>query len=118
MEFRLDVEIRERLAGYLAKQISLDEFKEWFIPATWEVEETGDRLSYDLSNEIHLRLAEFSNGHWTDDELRRIFSPLMETYSVNISFGSAMALDPILYSTSSETYQHPGADIGFSVACA
>lgn len=85
----LDIEIREQLARYLANEISLEEFQGWFVPATWNVEQTNNPIAAELAHEIELRLAEFSNGHWTEDDLRSLLGPLVENYTVRVSFGTA-----------------------------
>ena len=117
MQVRFDLEIRGKLADYLSNQIPLDEFKEWFIPATWHIEESGNGFACDLANEIHLRLAEFSNGHWTENELRRVLSPLIESYAVSISFGSQAATTNLPFcSTASATFRQQVVGREFSVA--
>jgi len=115
MENRLDLEIREKLAEHLANQISLDQFVQWFVPATWEIEESGNILASELAHEIQLRLAEFSENHWTEEELRRLLSPLIESYSVSIAFGSH-AETAYFSSTTSQTHHRQIFDIVFSVA--
>src|SRR5712692_6815584 len=72
MSYSLDFNIRERLATYLAKEISLHEFEDWFFPETWDVDQLGDLALTNLVYGIKLRLAEFSNGDWTEDELRSL----------------------------------------------
>jgi len=66
----LQSKIRDQVRRYLGRDISLNDFQDWFIPAAWSLEETENALAADLANEIELRLAEFTNGHWTEDELR------------------------------------------------
>lgn len=84
----LDIEIRDKLAKYLANEISLEEFQDWFVPGTWEVRESGNTSAIELSAEIALRLAEFSNGHWTELSLREKLRPLLESYVVRVSCGT------------------------------
>lgn len=72
----LELEIRDRLTQYLRGKSSLQEFKAWFIPATWDVTPESDRAVHDLTTEVHLRLAEFDQQHWTEAELREQLRPL------------------------------------------
>jgi hypothetical protein len=65
-----DREIRRWLAAYLAGEISLSAFEDWFVPATWDLHRSDDPVPNALAGEIKLRLAEFSSGHWTEDELK------------------------------------------------
>lgn len=114
MEIRRDLEIRAKLAEYLAGQISLDRFQQWFVPETWDIENSRDVIASDLAHEIQLRLAEFSDNHWTEGELRRRLSPLTESYSVSISFGSQV--ETVRFnSTASETHYQQISGREFSV---
>ena len=70
MSSELATQIRGRLSRYLSGQGSLEEFDTWFTPATWDVERQGDQEAEVLADEIMLRLAEFSRGHWTEAELK------------------------------------------------
>ena len=76
----LDIQIRGKLADYLAGDISLDELEDWFVPASWNVRQTGTAQAAVLVYEIELRLAEYSNDQWTEDDLRSFLRPLAETY--------------------------------------
>ena len=62
MSYPLDYRIRERLAAYLASEISLSEFEDWFFPETWDVDQVDNLDLLSLVYGIKLRLAEFSNG--------------------------------------------------------
>ncbi|MBI4494753.1 MAG: hypothetical protein HY690_18410 [Chloroflexi bacterium] len=86
MEPLVDSEIREQLARYLADETSLHDFEEWLVAHTWNLHQIADPLVRDLVAEIELRLAEFSNGDWTDAELRDLLKPLVQKYAVH--FGS------------------------------
>jgi hypothetical protein len=69
-------QIQDHLARYLANETTLDEFKDWLVGATWDIEQRGDSESEDLTYEIKLRLAEHSGGYCTEDDLRRLLRPL------------------------------------------
>jgi hypothetical protein len=55
--------LRDRLRRYV-------EFDRWFVPATADVDRMDDPETTDLAYEVLLRLAEFSNGDWTETELK------------------------------------------------
>ncbi len=74
---QLDLEIHNQLVKYLGAEISLDQFRDWFDASTWDVEAVGNRAAQDLAAEVELRLAEYTNGHRTESELRAIFLPLV-----------------------------------------
>ena len=64
-------QVYEWLSRYLSGAISLVEFQEWFAPTAWDVMDTEDDVvSVQLACSIELVLAEFANGHWTEDELK------------------------------------------------
>lgn len=79
----LERQIRQQLAHYIAGEQSLETFTEWFFPATWNVHLRNDRAAEDLAYEIGLRLAEFSSGDWTEDELKALLRPLVEFHPVS-----------------------------------
>lgn len=82
----LEQKIREAVMQYIAGLVSLRQFQEWFASQTWNVDsvaEAGDLRQ--LVNEIDLLLAEFSSGHWTEQELkgklreyRRVVQPMKD----------------------------------------
>lgn len=69
----LDLEISYRLARYATGAESLAEFRRWLLPIVWDLAEPGNDEVSQLASRIELRLAEFMNGHWTEDDLRRLF---------------------------------------------
>ncbi len=85
-------EIRQQLCRYLAGDIGLGEFQRWFVPSTWNVEKLADPDAETLVNEIHLRLAEFSNGHLVEAELREKLSPLVVQYTIRFGTSARVAL--------------------------
>jgi len=105
MQGRMEYEVRDRLAAYLAGDATLGDFQEWFVLSTWDLEETGNQTACELAHEIHLKLAEFSNGHWTEEELRRELRPLVSNYAVSISFGAQSPSTHVFLSGSSTYLQ-------------
>jgi hypothetical protein len=80
----LDNEIRDNLASYLLREISLSDFEDWFVSASWNVVQSKNQDSIDLVYEIELLLAEFSNGDWSEEELKDNFRPLVSNISATI----------------------------------
>src|SRR5260370_36704832 len=62
--------VRTKLVKYLTGTKSLRAFRRWFVPATWDIGEGAPVGMRKLVYEIKLRLAEYSNGHWSESELR------------------------------------------------
>jgi len=73
----VELEIRERLVDYVEGRIDLRQFQEWFVPRAWQ-EASAHPVGplHDLISLVELRLAEFSNGHLTTEELRKTLSSL------------------------------------------
>jgi hypothetical protein len=82
MQSSLDIEIRQRLTRYLAGEISLEAFQEWFAPIAWSIPGDENWSTHELVNEIELRLAEFTSGHWTRQELGERLRLALETYTM------------------------------------
>jgi hypothetical protein len=64
--------IRSRIATLLKDGTTLRdlrEFYEWFVPATWQFESTGEEESIRLTNEISHLFSEFSAGDLTAAEV-------------------------------------------------
>jgi hypothetical protein len=70
MQPSLDLEIRQRLAQYAAGAISLAEFRAWFVPATWDLDDTAGPDSNQMAYDIENLYAEYTDGYWTEPELR------------------------------------------------
>jgi hypothetical protein len=49
--------------------ITLQQFGEWFVPNVWNID-PKDVMLNNLVYSVKLRFAEYSNGHWTKEELR------------------------------------------------
>lgn len=91
MRETLDLKIRTRLAQYVAGEIPLSEFHDWLTRATWDVPTDADPALRDLVYQLKLRLAEFTNGHWAEDELIALFRPFLERYSFSVGVHTATA---------------------------
>ena len=74
-----ELEIRRWLTRYLSGEISLREFEDWFVPVSWDVEKTENNFAIELAHTIELRLAEFSSGHRSEDDLQSSLRPLVQT---------------------------------------
>lgn len=105
---QLDLEIHNQLVRYVAQEISAEQFRDWFDVATWDVEQSGNRTAQELAGEIELRLAEFSSGHLTEEELRAKLRPLIGVFS------SRHAASWVSTSSASITVSHH-ADLGSNV---
>lgn len=65
---RLEQEIISKLCKYIDGVITLKQFRDWFIPNVWNID-PKDIMLNKLVYSIKLRFAEYSNGHWTKEQL-------------------------------------------------
>ncbi len=72
----LDPSVRQLISDYVAAQSSFREFVVQFAPATWDLSDADDETR-DLAASAELLMAEFTNGHRTEDELRSKLSDLL-----------------------------------------
>jgi hypothetical protein len=79
MDF-LDTEIRMRLGRFLQKEDTLEQFREWFTPATWDVHLLGNQPAANLAYQVSFLIAEYVTGKINESQLRRRLEPLIETY--------------------------------------
>ncbi len=70
--------IRTHLANYLSGKASLRQFRDWFDVETWGIAAELDSPVRQLAGEIDLRIAEFTNGHRTEDDLKAMLQPLLQ----------------------------------------
>lgn len=100
MNDSLVYEIKSHLLDYLAGRNTLEEFEDWFVPETWDTE---DSEAEPLAAEVDLRLAEHTSGHLPEDELRREFALLAADPSLNpvLSFSTVRETPPIRMSSGS-----------------
>ena len=101
MQHPLELEIRDRLSAYLAKEISLRDFEDWFFPKTWDADKLDDPALLDLVYQIKLDWTEFSNGDWSEKELRSMLRSLVEKFTISSS------PTKLVYGTSSKNLLYP-----------
>jgi hypothetical protein len=82
MTTSLEQTILRHLAAYVAGTTSLDEFEDWLIGVTWNIEQANDPAATDLAYDIELFLAEQSTENFSEAELREMLRPLVETAAV------------------------------------
>ena len=68
--------IDAHLERYLCGEESLAEFEAWLVPETWDISPQEDRAAHELATAITLRIAEFTNGDWSEEELQEALAQL------------------------------------------
>jgi len=82
------LDIRDRLARYLAGARSLTDLRLWLASAVWDIEGSGDQCAVSLLHALELGLAEYATGDWTEAELQELFRPLLVASSTDYSRGA------------------------------
>ena len=109
MGLSLRDEINVRLSNYLAGQDELSELHNWLIPATWDVDAEPEKVKR-LAHRVQLLLAEYSNGHQSEEELRSALWNVLNRSSVTVVIGDA---SPFNGSTSStQQVEMPALSVG------
>lgn len=80
-------EIREWLERYVKSQVSLEEFEDWFLPATWDDSKTDGRVRQ-LAAEVRLYLAEVDRGDRSEEQLRRALAELVTRSARRVRSGA------------------------------
>jgi len=73
-------EITKRLDEYLSDAISREQFEDWFHRATLNLDLQDWPADASLVWAIKLRLAEFTSGHMSEDELRIALREVAQEY--------------------------------------
>jgi len=72
MDNSLSLEIAGQLASYLAGATPFDPFQDWLVGTFWRVDESDDTLAADLAYHIFNRVAEYTGGYITEDQLKSV----------------------------------------------
>lgn len=70
------LQIRQHLAEYVLGMAQLQEFEDWFVPATWDIHKSNDPEAEALTDEIESNLSEYTGGQLSREDLRKILSGL------------------------------------------
>lgn len=81
---RLEREIADRLARYLAGDTSRDSFVDWFVIAMLDVGSSTGTTMARFAYAIDLVFAEFSGGFCAEDELQRRLSCILRERSFGL----------------------------------
>jgi hypothetical protein len=80
----LETSIRQQLKRHLAGELTLDEFTDWFVSASWGVDPHDDSGASHLTYAIELALAKRADDVLTADEL----TTTLRALSVNRSLAA------------------------------
>jgi hypothetical protein len=69
MPVPLEFEIADELSKCIDGRYSLEEFRQWFVPTSLDIEASGNQAAIDLAYRIDGILAEASSANWKDDDI-------------------------------------------------
>lgn len=75
---QIEVQVYRDLVSYLAGGMTLSEFRQRFDSLSWDVAEWNSSLV----SQIELALAEFSSGHRTEAELRKVLQSSTHSFTL------------------------------------
>ncbi len=77
MQLSDQLDMTDALDRYLTGQISVSDLQVRLAGLAWDVLIDDNSPGANVLYELELGLAEFSNGDWTEDELKGLFRPLL-----------------------------------------
>jgi hypothetical protein len=97
-------QIKEHLALYLEKQISLEQLENWFVPNSRDIRRSQSEAAKVVTFAVEGALAEYLSGIYSEHELRNELSQVVSADTKVVIFRDAMAYEPVLsWVTSSQT---------------
>lgn len=94
----LELALRQRIARYLAAELSLTDFYAWFTGEAWNIDTRSDHDTAQLYHAVDLLLSEHSQGDWTEGELKDHLYPLASYAKIETSV-------PVFYTSASNSGQ-------------
>jgi hypothetical protein len=103
----VDTSILVMLTSYLSGRVPRDRFEDWFLAATWDASLIKSDDTQRLVRRIKLRLAEFLNGDWSEEELKANLASLVEHVPIHRFVMPGSIHGHVEISTSSEAEEVP-----------
>jgi hypothetical protein len=72
-----EAECRQRIARFVSGDVSLDDFEDWFVSASWNQHQHAGAGLQRLVGLVELLLAEHSGGHRSEHQLRASLHSLL-----------------------------------------
>ena len=73
-----DRDVRDQISRYLSNEIGLDQFEDWFVENTWNVQKWGDPDLQDLVFHVESELSEYSGSEkLSETSLRNRLLPMV-----------------------------------------
>ena len=70
---------RDAIVRLLGQETTLSEFRQWLRPVNWRLADEATRSANPLTRKVALYVAEFNQGHRTEDNLRELLAEATTT---------------------------------------
>lgn len=84
MQSQLESQTQDMARRYVAGEISLTQFQDWFVPISWDIETTGDHSAIHLAHQIDGLLAEASSANWVERDLREELGNAVRSFADSV----------------------------------
>ena len=82
----IERELRHRAADYVSGRSTLSELEIWLGPVAWSLDETADKHFRELVNALELRIAEYTSGAWSDEQIRELIENIAVPPSASLEY--------------------------------
>lgn len=89
---KIEQTIRNKLANYLAKEMSLRAFWQWFVPAVWDIDHRSPPYLRELVYGIKARVDDYGDGRITESQLRAALLPFASSINLAVEETSRSSL--------------------------
>lgn len=76
-----ETQIRQKIDKLADGKLSLDDFQQWFVPISWNIERSKDPSLIALVYEIDGILAESSSAHWSEPVVREVLANAIRPFA-------------------------------------
>jgi len=84
-----ELEVRKELVRFLSNEISLDQFEDWLVSKSWDMQQDSIASAKKLVSAIELRLAEYSSDHLDFPALHAELVPYANEINIFVSYDMA-----------------------------
>jgi hypothetical protein len=89
----IDLEIYAWIARYLRGAATVEEFEDWFVPATWDVDRSGNSAAREIADAVSGALVELSAGEIDDAHFKSELEALASKRTARIRIFTAFVSD-------------------------
>jgi hypothetical protein len=80
MPFPIEDQIRKNVRKFALGILSLDEFLQWFVPISWDIEKSKNPSLIALVHGLDGILAESSSAKWSESDMREVLAEAVRPF--------------------------------------